>query len=273
MDRRLLAVPVVGLILMTACGGDSSSSSKPALPRLTIDVSDPTPGRFEYLAPKRVQAGVVEIRLTNTGDEVHKAQLWRLGGGHSVDEALKAGRPLPGWLRTAGGVALTEPKQTGITVQRLAPGNYYVAGAGNERGRVATFRVTGSDRPANLPPAKATLTADEYEFRFPSLEAGRQRFLFRNVGNEPHHAYFARMAGGATLDDVRGYLRRGVQGDDAPVRFDQGVVETPVIEGGDRQVTELNLASGRYALLCFVSDRAGGPSHIEKGMVSEVRVK
>ncbi len=272
MDRRLLAAPLVGLILLTACGGDDSSSSKSGLPRLTIDVSDPTAGHFEYLAPERVQAGVVEIRLTNTGDEVHKAQLWRLGGGHSVSEARKAKRPLPDWLRTAGGVALTEPKQTGVTVQRLAPGNYYVAGAGNERGKVATFRVMGPDRSAKLPPAQAVLSADEYQFKFPSLEAGRRRVLFRNEGSEPHHAYFARMVRGATLDEVRRYLSRGVE-DDPPVHFDRGVVETPVIEGGDRQVTELDLARGRYALMCFVSDRAGGPSHIEKGMISEVRVK
>ena len=215
---------------------------------------------------------MVEIRLTNTGDEAHKAQLWRVGAGHSVKEALKVKRPLPNWLRTAGGIALTAPKQTGVTVQRLAPGNYYVAGAGNERGRVASFRVTGRARAGKLPRAEAALSADEYRFRSPRLEAGAQRILFRNLGTEPHHAYFARMLRGATLDDVRRYLARGVQGN-PPVRFDQGVVETPVIEGGDRQVTELELAAGRYALLCFVSDRDGGPSHIDKGMVSEVRVK
>jgi len=55
----------VGLVLLTACGGDGSTSNEPAPPSLTIDVSDPAPGRFQYLAPKRVDAGVVEIRLTS----------------------------------------------------------------------------------------------------------------------------------------------------------------------------------------------------------------
>jgi hypothetical protein len=71
MDRRLLAAPLVGLVLLTACGGDGSTSNEPAPPSLTIDVSDPTPGRFQYLAPKRVDAGVVEIRSHRAGGPSH----------------------------------------------------------------------------------------------------------------------------------------------------------------------------------------------------------
>lgn len=40
------------------------------------------------------------------------------------------------------------------------------------------------------------------------------------------------------------------------------------------QITELDLArKGKYALLCFVSDRKGGPPHVAKGMVAEVTVR
>ncbi len=31
--------------------------------------------------------------------------------------------------------------------------------------------------------------------------------------------------------------------------------------------------SGKYAALCFIPDRQGGPPHVAKGMVSELTVK
>jgi hypothetical protein len=47
-----------------------------------------------------------------------------------------------------------------------------------------------------------------------------------------------------------------------------------VAEGGLKQVVELELPkAGKYALICFVADRRGGPPHAAKGMVSEVAVK
>ena len=45
-----------------------------------------------------------------------------------------------------------------------------------------------------------------------------------------------------------------------------------MIEGGDSQSVELELKEGKYALLCFVPDRAGGPPHAVKGMISEAVV-
>jgi hypothetical protein len=50
-------------------------------------------------------------------------------------------------------------------------------------------------------------------------------------------------------------------------------VSTPVLEGGAKQLITLELESGKYALLCFVPDRAGGKPHAFLGMVSEVEVR
>lgn len=179
MRGRRLASAVAAPFLLAGCGGDDSAPTKSQRPRLAIEVTDPSQGRFEYVAPKSVEGGVVEIRLTNGGDQPHKAQLWRVGGGHSVKEALAAGRPLPKWLHNAGGVGLTDPKQTGVALQRLLPGRYYVAGAGNERGRVASFRVRVRAPAGKLPKADAVVNANEYSFRFARLRAGRQRVLFQ----------------------------------------------------------------------------------------------
>ncbi len=262
----------VALLALTGCGGDDDllvRGNEPA--PLRISVIDSPSGRFEYTAPTNFPGGLVEIRFTNRGRASHKAQLWRVGGGHTVEQALRAGRPLPPWLTTAGGVGATRPSETGRTFQRLSPGRYYVAGSGNEQGTVAQFRVTASGgRPSEPPAARARVVASEYDFSVSGLRAGRAEVEFRNTGAEPHHAYFAPMRRGATLADVRTALT-GQSSGPLPVDFERAR-ETVVIEGGDEQTTELELESGRYALLCVVSDRSGGPPHTEKGMVAEVRV-
>lgn len=259
------------LVLLVGCGaGDDLTVRGNESASLRISVTDSPSGQFAYVAPRVVRGGLVEVRFTNRGEAPHKAQLWRVKDGHTVEQALRASRPLPRWLATAGGVGATRPGETGRTFQRLPPGRYYVAGSGNEQGSVAQFRVTAGARPAVPPAARASVVARDYDFRVSGLRAGRTAVKFRNTGTEPHHAYFAPMRRGATLGDVRTALS-GQSSGPLPVDFERAR-ETVVIEGGDEQTTELELDSGRYALLCVVSDRAGGPPHTEKGMLAEVRV-
>ncbi len=263
-------IAVALLLLLAGCGGDDGLTARGDEPAaLRISVTDSPSGRFEYVAPRAVRGGLVEVRFTNRGKAPHKAQLWRVKDGHSVEQALRASRPLPPWLATAGGVGATRPGETGRTFQRLPPGRYYVAGSGNEQGAVAQFRVTPGGPPAKPPAARAQVVARDYAFKVSGLRAGTTEVEFRNTGSEPHHAYFAPLRAGATLADVRAAL--GGSSGPLPVDFERAR-ETVVIEGGDEQTTELDLDSGRYALLCVVTDRAGGPPHTEKGMLAQVRV-
>jgi hypothetical protein len=157
------------------------------------------------------------------------------------------------------------------SVQRLPAGRYYVTGAGNERAAVASFRVTGRAGRAKLPRVGTSLVALDYGFRSSRLRSGRQKVSFRNAGREPHHALLAPIRAGASLNDVRRFAD-GHSSGPPPVAY-AGAPETAVLEGGQSQVTEMDLKPGRYAALCFVSDRAGGPSHVAKGMVAELRVR
>lgn len=256
----------------TAAPGKPRTVSVPGAGRLTIAVTESAGRRFRYRTPRTVRAGLVQIRLRNDGAVAHKAQLWRIAGGHTVAQALRARRPTPAWLRAAGGVALTEPRATGTTIQHLAPGRYYVAGVGSERGTVAQFRVTGSTASRSLPPAPARLNAYEYGFRATALRAGRTSVDFRNTGDEPHHVYFAPLRAGATLADVREFFTGSKYVGRPPVE-EAGTRETVVLGGHQRQLTELDLRAGRYALLCFVRNRAGGPPHTKLGMIDELRVR
>ena len=46
-----------------------------------------------------------------------------------------------------------------------------------------------------------------------------------------------------------------------------------MLDAGRAQIDELELEAGRYAFVCFLTDRAGGPPHVAKGMLSEVTIE
>jgi hypothetical protein len=247
--------------------------------RLTITVDDTGPGTFAYRAPRSVRGGLVEIRLRNVGKVPHKAQLWRIAGDHTVEQALsrlKAGlrshAGLPEWLFWGGGVSLTAPRTTSATLQVLPAGRYYVSATMDRPGSVASFEVVAPKR-APLPPrAPARVEMRDFTFRVSGLHPGRNSVDVDNTGSQPHLAYFARMRRGVDLADVRRFFGERSSIGRPPVDGD-GTQETAVLEGGERQVTRLDLSAGRYALVCFVRGRNGGPRHLELGMINEVTVR
>lgn len=240
--------------------------------RLTITVDDSAPGKFRYRAPRSVRGGLVEIRLRNIGDAPHKAQLWRIDGEHSVTEALRVRHPQPDWLRTAGGVGLTEPGATSTTLQALPAGTYFVAATLGQPGTVASLKVTAPQTVPQPPRAPARVEAVDFSFKVSGLRPGRNSVDFDNTGAEPHHAFFTPIRPGATLDDVKRFF--GEQTSTGPPPVDaEATRETAILEGGERHVTQLNFPAGRYAVICFVRNRSGGRPHIELGMINEVTVR
>lgn len=240
--------------------------------RMTVTVDDGGPGKLRYRAPQSVRGGLVEIRLRNMSAAPRKAQLWRIDGDHTLEQALRVRHPQPPWLKTAGGVSLTEPGETSTTLQALPAGRYYVAGILSTPGTVASFTVTGPATAPDPPRAPARVEARDFSFRVSGLKAGRNSVDFDNTGAQQHHAYFTPMRASADIQDVRRFFSTSTSTGPPPVDPDL-VRETAVIEGGDRQVTELNLPAGRYALICFVRGAAGGPQHIRLGMINEVNVR
>lgn len=240
--------------------------------RLDITVDDVGSTRFRYRAPRTVRGGLVEIRLRNMSAAPRKAQLWRIDGDHTVKEALRIRHPQPDWLRAAGGVSLTEPGKTSSSLQALPAGRYYVAAMLNAPGIVASFTVTGPTTVPEPPRAPARVEARDFSFRVSGLRAGRNSVDFDNIGGQQHHAYFTPMRAGSDIKDVTAFFSRRTSTGTPPVD-PETVRETVVLEGRQRQVTQLDLPAGRYALICFVRGRGGGPPHLELGMINEVTVR
>ncbi len=288
---RALAIGALALGLsLAACGGDDEEpSSEPAAKKPTaISLTATEQGDKMALelsgSPK---AGPATINFKNEGKSPHEAQLLRVEGNHTQQEMLKAleqtssGKPIPDWFRAGGGPGPTEPGASTSVDVELVPGTYYALDTGSTEGEgggtpfyaqgaITRFEVSGSPAGGKLPSAPATVSAKEYSFDASGLKAGKNQIAFENVGAEPHHIIALPMAPGATIADVNKFFR--TEKGKPPVNFEQ-IQGTSVIDGGTTENVELELKSGKYALVCFISDRAGGPPHAAKGMISEATVE
>lgn len=265
-----------------ACGDDGNKQAAATPNKLAVTATE-AGKQLRLSVPKSVPAGLVTVELTNTGKAFHEAQLIRLDPGHTPEEALKViaaeGAPSPGWIHVAGGTGPAPPGGSSSATQRLRPGNYIVydapfknEGQGLKFG-VAPFKVEGDANGGELPKAAAKIEAYEYGFRVSGLNAGKNTIEFSNTGREPHHVVAVPYKPGATLAEVRKAFKREQGGAEPPLDFENSVY-TARIDGGTKQITELDLDKpGKYALLCFVSDRKGGPPHVAQGMIAETTVR
>ena len=286
VDRRragltgLAIVAVLGLA-GAGCGGDDDegdsgggSESQAAKPsKLAIEVSgsakEPT-----FSVPKSVEGGVVEIELTNSAKGDHGAQLIGATDGHTPQEALEVGnawgengKPLPEWVIPAGGVGSIATGETASVTQELAPGRYVVVDLDSDAN--TELEVTGDSGAGDLASDGGTIEATEYEFSSTGLKAGKSRVLVDNTGGEPHFIAGIGIKPGSTIADVRRFFK--TEKGQPPIDESRSF-STAVIEGGAKQSVDVELKAGKYALLCFVPDRAGGPPHVVKGMISEAVV-
>ena len=270
---------------LAACGDDDSGGSEAT--NVPITISDAGGGKFSLTAPKTVEAGVAEITLTTPpGKTAHDAQFVRVEGDHSRAEVLRflgqEGAPTPPWLFAAGGPGSTAGGKSSTVTQNLEPGKYFIVDTGEpegddvpsfgEQGAVSELEVTGEASDGELPKTDATITAKDFSFTTSGLEPGLNEVTFDNTGKEIHHVVIAPFAKGATFAQVKkAFTSQGQPTGPPPVDFTK-ITNLAALEGGTKQVAELDLAPGKYAFVCFISDRAGGPPHVAKGMINEVTV-
>lgn len=278
--RVLVALAAASTLAVAACGddeedgGDDGSAAAPA----QVDIAVPAEEGAPLEVPPSVEAGVAEITLDNSGQKPAEAQLIRVEGDHSPEEVTQAlgevseGGPAPDWFFAGGGVGTTPPGETRTATQIMEPGTYYAFNleSGGRPTPPDPIEVTGDPAGAELPTAAGTVTASEYTFETEGLTAGSGEITFENSGEQPHHIIAAPLEKGATIEDAEQFFRTD-QGP-PPVDFSREV-STAVVEGGDTQVVDVQLDSGEYALICFISDREGGPPHAAKGMLVAAQVE
>lgn len=291
----LLAAAALCLV-PAACGSDdddsssnggSASSETSEAAAVTFEISEPAKGRVAIDGPKEIEAGVVEITLKNTGKGRHDAQILRVEGDRTADEVISSsidseeGAPIPEWITDGGGLAAVPGGESATVTEVLDPGTYYVldseSAQGSEtpnarKGGVAKFEVTGEATTAELPETDATITAKDFSFETAGIEPGTNRLTFENTGKQLHHVLALPLTKGSTIEDVKAFVSEENSEGPPPVDFENGV-GTAVIDGGQAQVAELDFKQGKYALLCFITNRQGGPPHVAMGMVDELDVE
>lgn len=301
-DHKMLAAFWVLLLVSTGCRGGrpdvrQTAGTPPADgTETTLSVEAKKTGeRYEFVTPPSVAAGVHTVTFKNSTGEAHEAQFVRVEGERTIEEVLaiiqseNSVQPIPDWLTAQGGVFSTAPGKSRSTTLTLRQGTHYLfdtrspeAGTSGpvgapvvsyaRQGLATRIDVVPGDETGRMPETDLKIVAREYTFELPELKPGVNRISFENAGREIHHIIGFPILPGKTADDARNALLAQATGSapegPPPVDFraSDGVA---VMDSGQTQVTQLELKEGNYLFVCFIADRAGGPSHAAKGMTVE----
>jgi hypothetical protein len=279
------SLPRLGLLValgvtaagVAACGDDDKDSKEASKPK-TLTVSVDQAGKVT--SPKTIEGGVVTLHYTNNAKTPYSLQMVRVTGDKTAADVLKIvnseSAPIPSWLTDGGGIGSVKPGATGTTTQELPAGRWFlIPGTDDEekapKPQTPQLEVTGGESGGALPKTDAKISAFEYGFNSSGLKAGANTLEFDNNGKQLHHVVALPMLPGKTLAQAKTFLTSENAKGQPPVDFENGA-ETTVIDGGQKQVVTMNLKSGKYALVCFITDRSGGEPHVNKGMIAEATV-
>lgn len=230
---------------------------------------------------------MLKIDLKNTGKEPHELQLARVKDGTTAEQFVKEvlgsdeGAPIPDYLiGPAGGVGVIPPGTSATSTQKLDAGTYIFfcsfegeAGPHYDAGMLGTTTLKGDKGKGDLPTSSASVKARDYGFDLSGLKAGSNTVLFENTGKQLHHAFFLPLTAGATFDQAKEALTSDAEPTGPPpVDFEKSSSLAVVNDGGKLVQTNLTLAKGTYAVVCFLSDKAGGPPHVVSGMIQQLDI-
>lgn len=279
---RAATLRPIAAVLLTAAARVASAQA-------TLDV---TAMDFAFRAPATATAGVVTIRLQNTGAKLHHMQLFRLEEGKRLADLFpilyrnKGIAGAPSWAVPAGGPSAALPGRTIAVRQSLAPGRYAAIcwipapdGALHfMKGMMAEIEVTGAalgaatgaaPGTATRPAAPEAGTRTEVRASLREYTVDLERPLTRetrtirveNRGTQAHEFLLVRLAPGRTVDDVAHWSEKGQVGA-APVEEWMGVAG---LAPGAVAWLDVRLRAGRYAIFCLSPDAKDGRPHLLHG--------
>lgn len=311
--RNLLALLFVGALVAGCAPADDGSVAEPPDDPATEDSEEPSDdppaedtaepstleitatddaegGGYAFELPASVESGATRLALTNTGGELHHAQLFRLNDDATMEDLgaqLATGDPTallevgvfdggtggvaPGGTSTADGVAdLTEGSYAFMCFVENAEGVPHVAG-----GMLAPFQVTAAEEPVAMPEADAEVGLLDYAFDLPEELAGDAVLAVSNDSeSEPHELNILQLAPDATVDDVLGMFEAEAPPDGPPPFTSVGGLNA-ILPGADSGLA-LDLEPGEYVFVClipsFAPENAGTP-HAALGMVQQVTIE
>jgi hypothetical protein len=279
----------LAVLALAACGSSKKSKTAAAPSASTLALSISESGKSaKFTAPPSAKGGLVTVRLTNNGKKPHGAQLFRITGGHTVQDALRAtageSSKTPDWIRAEGGIGAANPGETASATMNLAAGKYAVAdfASGPEESSgppvIAQMTITPGAS-ASLPATDTTITAaapaeDKYKWQISGpLKTGSNEITFDSKGKDAlHHVVAVRV----TADVPLGKVVKDFEKEGPPPSYIDPSVQyaSSMIDGGKSETTDLILPKpGKYIFLCHLTDRDGGKPHFAEGLITKVNVQ
>jgi hypothetical protein len=275
-------IAILAFVAACTAGKEAPRKEAAAAPTpVTVTARD-----YAFEAPNTIAAGFTTFRLINKGEQLHMAQLIKLEGGRTLEDYIKAYSkafrtmgPRPEWAKRVGGPGVAEPHGESNATQYLDPGSYawicvmnvpdgipHVVKAGMAR----PFAVQARDSretPQTAPQATIVIRLVDYAFRMSApLTAGRHMIRVENVGVEPHELGLVKLAPGKTMQDFQAWMQNPQH--QLPANSLGGV---SALATNAEAYFEVDLRSGDYVLLCFVTAPDGRP-HTEHGMIQHIRI-
>jgi hypothetical protein len=276
------ATATVAAVVIAGCG---SSSTEPT--KVSMSISEK--GKSASLkAPKSATGGLVEIDFANKGKGPHGVQLVQYTGDHTSKDVLKVlaagGDKTPEWIRGRGGTPAIPGGQSDTATLNLPAGNYVLVDSntlsapGPGPPATADVKFTEGDT-GDLPDTPATVKAasigrDKYKWDISGLKAGNNEITFDSEGHNTLHFILASPVKGDVADSkILSDFAGSRNGPPPPYLDFQNSTASAVLDSGESQTTSLDLKKGRYVFFCPLSDRDGGKSHDQEGLVKVVTIK
>lgn len=264
---------------------------------------------YSFDVPSTVEGGFVELTFKNNGKLVHEAAFVKTDPEAPQDQFIKdfkaasgeEGGPIAAHLKPYFVSEEVKAGGSGTVKQSLPAGTYYVVctltdadsqpeeggpegeaaeppgeepelPAHFEQGMIKKVTVEGPSTVA-LPEADSSIVAKEYTFDVKGLKAGKNEVLFRNDGpGQIHMAVVLEFPEGTDEAKAReSFASEGPPPPGTPEPKDVGF--GGVFDPGGGSLTSMEFKKDRlYGIACFIQDRAGGPPHVAKGMVTFTKV-
>lgn len=286
------------MVAQAACATEREPSSQ-NLASVTPTVVPVSSANYTFHAPDTVDAGWTTFQFSHNGEDVHYAHIVQLDSGGTVKElldayaeAIRTSAARPKWIKRFGGPGGVAPGGSSAVTQNLEPGSYVwicpvedTAGHPHfAKGESKAFVVRAATNPAGQaspPVASAVIRLMDFTFAVDSqLTAGRHMIRVENTGSEPHDLVMMKLAPGETLEQVRSFLnperarRPGEAGQPLPPLKSLELLAggIAVIAPGMHVFFQADLTPGEYLLVCMTT-APDGRSHIEHGMIQQIRIQ
>ena len=224
LSRAVLAVALLGVGALTACGGSASDAASP-----TADPSQPAldvavDGTSFTGVPDSVHPGSLTLTFANTGTTLHMAAIGLLADGHTAADipaflsSPEGAAGPPPWLTLVGGVDELDPGHTGGWSGTLEPGSYVLLSfTPDAQGRpevadgfLAPFTAAGTEVRAGAPRAGAAVAlGPDAALDLSAVPAGTIAIALTNDDDQPRSVDVTAVKPGRTYDDVLAEAQQG----------------------------------------------------------------